>query len=397
MNDKMRILFIADGRSPIALNWIAYIVEQGHDVHLASMYPCSPELGIKSLRIITAAFTAVSGHGSGEASFRSRILKKIIGPELRTRLRHIFIPRSLFSAALELQEYIEQVNPDLIHAMRIPYEGMLAARSVEAIKDPPPLLISVWGNDFTLHAPSTRTMGELTRHTMKHADALHTDCFRDLPLARDWGFSHDKPSVVLPGGGGIQTELFFTDMDQAGRNPVVINPRGMRAYVRNDTFFRSIPLVLEKIPEVKFICPTMKGEGEAEKWVSDLDIHDLVELLPHQSREGIADLFRKAMITVSPSTHDGTPNTLLEAMACGSFPVAGDIDSLREWINHGENGLLVDPGSPEELADAILEAIKNPEIRMRAQKKNAQLIAERAKYEVVMEKAISFYREVVKG
>ena len=103
------------------------------------------------------------------------------------------------------------------------------------------------------------------------------------------------------------------------------------------------------------------------------------------------------MITVSPSTHDGTPNTLLEAIACGSFPVAGDIDSLREWINHGENGLLVDPGSPEELADAILEAIKNTEIRMRAQKKNAQLIAERAKYEVVMEKAISFYREVVKG
>ena len=339
-------------------------VDQGHDVHLASMYPCSPTLGIKSLRIIPAAFTTVSGGGSGDVSFRSRFLKKIIGPKFRTTLRHAFIPRSLTSASLELRAYIEEVNPDLIHAMRIPYEGMLAAKSVVSVKNRPPLLVSVWGNDFTLHALSTRMMGDLTRQTMTLADALHTDCFRDVPLARDWGFSHEKSSVVLPGGGGIQTGLFYSDTDQVDRSPVVINPRGMRAYVRNDTFFKSIPLVVDKDPGIKFICPTMKGEREAEKWVSDLDIHDSVELLPHQSREGIADLFRQAMITVSPSTHDGTPNTLLEAMACGSFPVAGDIDSLREWINHGENGLLVDPGSPEDLADAIVSAIKDPDIRM---------------------------------
>jgi hypothetical protein len=48
----MRILFIADGRSPIALNWIEYFVQEGHEVHLASTYPCAPNIGLESLIVI---------------------------------------------------------------------------------------------------------------------------------------------------------------------------------------------------------------------------------------------------------------------------------------------------------------------------------------------------------
>ena len=54
-----------------------------------------------------------------------------------------------------------------------------------------------------------------------------------------------------------------------------------------------------------------------------------------QDPAGMAAVFQGARVAVSPSTHDGTPNTLLEAMSCGSFPVAGDIESLREWIEPG--------------------------------------------------------------
>ena len=51
-------------------------------------------------------------------------------------------------------------------------------------------------------------------------------------------------------------------------------------------------------------------------------------------------------MTVSPSTHDGTPNTLLEGMACGSFPIVGDLESLREWIEPGLTGSWWIPTTP---------------------------------------------------
>jgi len=128
--------------------------------------------------------------------------------------------------------------------------------------------------------------------------------------------------------------------------------------VRNETFFRAIPLVLAVQPQARFICTTMAGEPQAERWLDELGIAGRVELMPRQSRAQMANLFRRARVAVSPSLHDGTPNTLLEAMACGCIPVAFDIESLREWIVPGLNGLLGSPNDPDALAQAILLALR---------------------------------------
>lgn len=101
------------------------------------------------------------------------------------------------------------------------------------------------------------------------------------------------------------------------------------------------------------------------------------------------------MVLVSPSTHDGTPNTLLEGLACGCFPVAGDLDSIREWITDGVNGLLVDPADPSALAGAVVRAIKDKDLRVRAAGLNREIIANRAEYTRNMARAESFYREVI--
>ena len=55
----MRILFVADGRSPIALNWIRYFIAAGHAVHLASSFPCQPEPGLASFTVVPVALSEV--------------------------------------------------------------------------------------------------------------------------------------------------------------------------------------------------------------------------------------------------------------------------------------------------------------------------------------------------
>jgi glycosyltransferase involved in cell wall biosynthesis len=109
----------------------------------------------------------------------------------------------------------------------------------------------------------------------------------------------------------------------------------------------------------------------------------------------MAKLFRRSQISVSITTHDGTPNTLLEAMACGCFPIAGDIQSLREWITSGVNGLLVDPGDPYALAMAIQKVISQPEMRTKAREENLQMVNERAEYKSIMHTAVEFYGRLI--
>jgi glycosyltransferase involved in cell wall biosynthesis len=399
----MRLLFIADGRSPIARNWISHFAQSDHEVHLLSTFPCHLDFSLASVR---TAFVAFSGAVGTARTGDARPVGGASGIAARAFLRHWLGPLTIPRAAKLVRTAIEEISPDLVHAMRIPYEGMLAATA-----DPPvPLLISVWGNDFTLHANASPGMVWFTRRAMKRADALHTDCRRDIGIARQWGFSDGEPVIVLPGGGGVRTDVFFPGEPDIGNiqgetaeilhaipegAPVVINPRGFRAYVRNDTFFQAIPRILDAYPETIFLCPTMAGERQALAWIERLGIRTSVRLLPKLTPVEMAMAYRRSQVTVSPSEHDGTPNTLLEAMACGCFPVAGDLESIREWIENKVNGLLVDPAEPAELADAVVQSLSNPELRAKGMERNLQLIRERATRELVMKQAEDAYRQLV--
>jgi glycosyltransferase involved in cell wall biosynthesis len=394
----MKILFIADGRSPTAQNWIHYFVDLGAEVHLASMFPCRLDFNLASITLIPVLFLGASdpiqGSDSRTEGVKARLLRNIATPGVRTWLRHQLVPNSLSRSAPKLRSLILGLQPDIIHAMRIPYEGMLTALVQNSLPQPrTPTIISVWGNDFTLHAPATRRMSRLTLLAMKTADGLHTDCHRDQAFGFSWGFDIGKPAIVLPGAGGIQRNIFCPS--ETNPQPVVINPRGVRTYVRNDTFFRAIPLVLARQPQTRFVCPAMENQSEIGRWVNSLGIQQAVDLLSRQSRSEMANLYRQAQVVVSPSTHDGTPNTLLEAMACGCFPVAGDIESVREWITPGTNGLLVDPSDPQDLADAICEGLQNSELRTRSYVINQTLVQDRAEYSMVMKKATQFYHQLM--
>jgi len=229
---------------------------------------------------------------------------------------------------------------------------------------------------------------------MQVANALLADCQRDIRLAKEWGFRPGLPTLVAPGNGGIRSEIFHPAPEPPAA-PVVLNPRGFRGYMRNEAFFQSIPTVLAERPNVRFVCAAMAGEPQAQAWIRQLRVEGSVELLPPRSQSGMAEVYRAAQVLVSPSTHDGTPNSLLEGMACGCFPVAGDIDSLREWITPGVNGLLVDPADPQALAEAILRGLKDPILRRQAAARNAEIIAARAEYGANMRRAEEFYSWVI--
>jgi len=381
----MRLLFVTDGRSPISRNWIRYFTEHGDEVSLASTFACEVDFPVKRLEITPVAFSAVKRQNAAPGSASSRTLG------LRTLIRQWLGPLTIPSSAKKLRAFIQKVKPDLVHAMRIPYEGMLAADAYLGI----PLIVSVWGNDFTLHAPSTPLMRHYTHRVMNVTDALHADCMRDVRLAREWGLGMEKPTLVVPGNGGIRTDVFYPPEEMV-ISAVIINPRGFRVYIQNESFFKSIPFVLADRPDAKFICASMAGEAQAIEWIRDLKIEHAVRLIPPVSHSQMGELFREAQIVVSSSLHDGTPNTLLEGMACGCFPIAGDLESIREWITHGRNGLLVDPQDPRSIADAILLGLEREDLRRDAAGLNAKLIADRAEYQHSMALVRDFYLSVMR-
>lgn len=86
--------------------------------------------------------------------------------------------------------------------------------------------------------------------------------------------------------------------------------------------------------------------------------------VPHQLSQ--ADVF------VLPSLSEGFPNVILEAMAAGLPIVATNVGGLAEIIKDKENGYLVEPKNPEQLAQKLLLILENPEIQKNMSYMNIQ-------------------------
>jgi hypothetical protein len=405
----MHILLVADGRSPITRRWIRGLVAMNHRVSLVSTFPCEIPQDVEEMFIFPVAFSALSGSQAG----RSTAAVAPTPPERRPRrivakfrnifqkMRYVLGPLTLLVHGPRFRRLVHQVQPDLIHALRIPFEGMLAAHAPASV----PLAVSIWGNDLTLHGRGSAAMRRLTERTLTRADGLVADARRDIRLAHQWGFAEEKTVLEVPGSGGldlVETGTARLMPTLAGLppfpedTPLVINPRGFRpGSVRNDIFFQAIPMVLERVPSARFLCAAMQGQEEAENWLAKLKISQQVHLLPYLSQEQLWALFQHAAVSVSVSAHDGTPNSLLEAMAIGCFPIAGDIESLREWIVPGVNGLLVESDKAQALAEALVLALENPQLRQAAAGINQRIIRERAEINLVRSQVAVFYERLM--
>jgi glycosyltransferase involved in cell wall biosynthesis len=409
---SMHILLVADGRSPTTRGWVQGLAALQHQVTLVSTYPCNRVAGVSEQFLVPVAFGALAGSqaAAGLKSARAPVgAKRMLGQarKLVLEMRYLLGPLTLPFFAPRLRAILQKTRPDIVHALRIPFEGMLAAAAQPEV----PLVVSIWGNDLTLHARGSAAMRRRSMRVLRRANGLLADAGRDLRLGQAYGFSPQRPMMVLPGAGGIDLLGMYRIRAQAtetllavlprelygpDRPPLVVNPRGFRpGSVRNDTFFEAIPLVRERDPNVMFICTGMAGQPDALRYVQRWKLQDSVVLTPFLPQAQLWSLFQKADVNLSVSSHDGTPNSLLESMACGCFPVAGDVESIREWITPGVNGLLVEPGKSQSVAEAVLLALDQPTLRSAAAEANLEIIRSRAETGFVRSQMEVFYRRVI--
>ena len=403
----LRISLVADARSPIAQSWFEAVLDAGHTIQVLSTYPVSA-LKVPGRLIVLPTLPVAAARMKPSNAERARS-RTAGGPREHRRARVATRPRNtsevdllrtaayretrllaemLFrrSAGHATQRALDDFQPDVVHALRIPYEAMLIAPTMRNRAEP--FVVSTWGNDLTLWAAKSWAHRRLTRSVFRRVDCLHSDCDRDIGLARQLGYT--GPSVVAPGSGGIDVEkLLAAGSSLRGREllrapkdaPIIFNPRSYRPYVRNDVFFAALPAVMECFPTAIAVTVGMERNTYFQDYAGALGISDSVRFLPSQDRSGMADLFCAATVTVSPSTHDGTPNTVLEAMAFGSFPIVGELTSLREWVEPGVNGLAVDPNDAEALSRAMIRGLRDVALRDRAAIRNRALVAARASRE----------------
>jgi glycosyltransferase involved in cell wall biosynthesis len=143
------------------------------------------------------------------------------------------------------------------------------------------------------------------------------------------------------------------------------------------------------------------GEGpekeKLRKLVKVLGISDFVTFVGAVPHDQVAAYLRKSRIYLSMSLTDGASTSLLEAMACGTFPIVSDIPANREWITDNENGFLVPVSDPQKLAERIKKALDDSHLIQTGGKKNINIIKQRGILQNNLGKMESLYQFAREG
>ena len=84
---------------------------------------------------------------------------------------------------------------------------------------------------------------------------------------------------------------------------------------------------------------------------------------------------------VLPSYREGTPRSVLEAMAIGRPIITTDVPGCRETVMHGKNGLLVSPKNSKSLANAMMKLLTQTKKKTNSMCRQSYILAKR-KYAV---------------
>jgi glycosyltransferase involved in cell wall biosynthesis len=391
---QLRVLLVADPRSPTTWGWVNAVRSAGVVVLGVDGRPWPEHIRNR----------AEGGREPAHLKERVRSLATATPRRLRLaqRSRRIVWPALASMKGRRLRRVVVRARPDLVHALRIPYEAVTA---LTACPRDVPLAVSIWGNDLTLHASASWLTGLATRRVLMRTALLFADCQRDIELAKNWGLRPTTLTAVLPGGGGIglgnvleqaaSLPTILTAVPESDR--IVVNARGCREYVRNDVLLEALSLLADDLdPHVWVVFIDAVRDEALRRSIQRHRMADKIIVTGKLSPTEVFFLFRRAEICVSITEHDGTPNSLLEAMAAGVIPVCGDLPPIREWVKSGRNGFLAAFDDPYGVADALRCALRlsNAECSaMRAE--NIRIISARAERGLTGEQAARKYRSLV--
>jgi glycosyltransferase involved in cell wall biosynthesis len=164
-----------------------------------------------------------------------------------------------------------------------------------------------------------------------------------------------------------------------------------------EILIEAIPRILMDANKADFLF-IFAGPGDVMQYVEKvkkMGVERHCLFLGPLSRESTIQLMGAAELVVVPSFLENCPYVVLESMACGTPVVASKVGGIPEIIDSNYNGLLVEPGSNEALADSISRILKDRSLRNLLSERAKEKIAKNFSWSANMSKYIETYSEAL--
>jgi glycosyltransferase involved in cell wall biosynthesis len=343
---------VGDGRSLIFLRWAWRVAERGHEVHIVS----------NRLSTRPGELDGLVAHDIGDLGRGTRI------PGLR---RYRFGPA--------IADLARRLGADVVHAHYLLPYGYWAARAGVH-----PLVLSPWGTDILVHARDRRQGRRRARAALAEGDAFVLSSRGNSEAAVREGADPERVHRIIwyadlaPFGPDKRVEGFAERFGWPADSLLVLSLRNYRPDTNLDVLLRSFGRVSEEEPRARLILAARGGplRDATAALIEELGLGDRVAM-HYAAPDELPALCASAAVAVSLASSDATPASMLECMASRIPLVMGDAATIDEWITDGDGGAIVGPRDEDALTRALLELLRDPQLRARYGERNEKVVRER--------------------
>ncbi len=239
----------------------------------------------------------------------------------------------------------------------------VVALAVKAVTGKP-VVVRLTGAD--IHFLRLRGVAPLFARLLNTADGIVCQSQQFKQELAEAGVRADRITILT---NGIELERFHAhDKSEARRRlglpqaaPLVLTVGRLSPSKGHAHLLKAAAAIRERVADAVFV---LVGDGdlraELESQAAALGLDGAVMFAGSQKQSEIPLWLSAADVFALPSLLDGSPNILLEAMACGLPIVATTVGGIPEMITDGHDGLLIAPGSSEALARKLTDLLEDP-------------------------------------
>ncbi|WOI23105.1 glycosyltransferase [Nonlabens ulvanivorans] len=294
--------------------------------------------------------TQITGWKKGFLKKRGRTFLKSKLPKLFNALVHKFDNHVEDAFAKALQE----IKPDMVHSFAL-YISASPILSV-MLKNKIPWAYSSWGSDLFYYKNKPDYLKSI-QAVLPRVNYMFADCKRDQQIGNELGFNGTHLGV-FPGGGGFDLELIENYKIPFENREIIAVKGNHNRSGRALQVLKALEQLGEHIDHLEVIV-----FGATNSLILNFETDQIKNLTIKGilNHDQILELFGESLIYIGNSNSDGMPNTLLEAICSGAFPIQSNPGgATAELIENGANGLLIEECEDVEHIQAIIhKAISN--------------------------------------
>lgn len=180
------------------------------------------------------------------------------------------------------------------------------------------------------------------------------------------------------------------------KKPVILYVGRLEKFKGVDDLVKAMPAIIAKLPNARL---HIVGDGsyakELKKLATKIGVAETVKFYGYVGNKKLEYEYRNCSLFILPSTWPETFGKVgVEAMSAGKPVVATDVGGVRDWLRDGQNGFVVPPGNPDQLAEKIIKILSDKKLAVKMSKNAVETSKEFSieKMAVNIEKIIKPYQ-----